>query len=48
MLDLATKGLIYIGQMFKGQILKFFIQFQKEFNLPAQDFYKFWQLRDYL
>lgn len=44
----ANKGLIYIDQMFQGQTMKSFTQLQKEFNLPAHDFYKFLQLRDYL
>lgn len=44
----ANKGLIYIDQLFKEQIFKSFSQLQKEFNLPAQKFYKFLQLRDYL
>lgn len=42
----VNKGLIYIDQIFKGQILKSFSQLQKEFKLPAQDFYKFLQLRN--
>ena len=44
----ANKGLIYIDQMFQGQTMKSFTQLQKELNLPAHDFYKFLQRRDYL
>lgn len=44
----TNKGLIYIAQLFTGQILKSFEQLKQEFNLPNNDFYKYLQLRHYL
>lgn len=44
----TNKGLIYISQIFMGQILKSFEQLKQEFNLQNNDFYKYLQLRHYL
>lgn len=44
----TNTGLIFIAQVFDGQTMKSFEQLRRDFNLPAQDFYKFLQLRHYL
>lgn len=44
----TNKRLIYIAQVFNGQTMKSFEQLILDFNLPANDFYKFLQLRHHL
>lgn len=43
-----NKGLVYIDQLFDGQVLKSFQQLIQEFNLQVQDHYRFLQIRHYL